>query len=38
MTEGLLPTDVLAAIDAATLKAHPEWPPYFSVVYVPVPD
>ena len=24
-----LPTDVLAAIDDAALKAQPKWPPYF---------
>jgi hypothetical protein len=25
-----LPTEVLAAIDDAALKAQPKWPPYFS--------
>jgi aflatoxin B1 aldehyde reductase len=29
MTEGPLPTDVLAAIDDAALKAMPRWPSYF---------
>jgi aflatoxin B1 aldehyde reductase len=24
-----LPTEVLAAIDEAALKAQPKWPPYF---------
>jgi aflatoxin B1 aldehyde reductase len=27
-----LPTEVLAAIDDAALKAQPKWPPYFSGV------
>jgi aflatoxin B1 aldehyde reductase len=31
-TEGPLPTEVLAAIDDAALKAQPKWPPYFSGV------
>jgi len=30
VTEGPLPTEVLAAIDDAALKAQPKWPPYFS--------
>ena len=30
--EGPLPTEVLAAIDDAALKAQPKWPPYFSGV------
>jgi hypothetical protein len=29
VTEGPLPTEVLAAIDDAALKAQPKWPPYF---------
>jgi hypothetical protein len=29
VTEGPLPTDVLAVIDDAALKAQPKWPPYF---------
>jgi len=32
VTEGPLPTEVLAAIDDATLKAQPKWPPHFSGV------
>src|SRR4030081_1214091 len=32
VTEGPLPTEVLAAIDDAALKAQPKWPPYFSGV------
>jgi aflatoxin B1 aldehyde reductase len=32
VTEGPLPTEVLAAIDNAALKAQPKWPPYFSGV------
>jgi aflatoxin B1 aldehyde reductase len=27
-----LPTEILAAIDDAALKAQPKWPPYFSGV------
>src|SRR5712675_378291 len=34
VTEGPLPTEVLAAIDDAALKAQPKWPPYFSGVSV----
>ena len=30
VTKGPLPTEVLAAIDHAALKAQPKWPPYFS--------
>ena len=29
LTEGPLPTEVLAAIDEASLKAQPKWPSYF---------
>jgi aflatoxin B1 aldehyde reductase len=29
VTEGPLPTDVLTAIDEASLRAQPKWPPYF---------
>jgi aflatoxin B1 aldehyde reductase len=29
VTEGPLPTDVLAVIDDAALRAQPKWPPYF---------
>jgi aryl-alcohol dehydrogenase-like predicted oxidoreductase len=32
VTEGPLPTEVLAAIDDAALRAQPKWPPYFSGV------
>ena len=32
VTEGPLPTEVLAVIDDAALKAQPKWPPYFSGV------
>ena len=32
VTEGPLPTEVLAAIEDAALKAQPKWPPYFSGV------
>ena len=32
VTEGPLPTEVLAAIDDAALKAQPKWPPYFYCV------
>jgi aflatoxin B1 aldehyde reductase len=32
VTEGPLPTEVLAAIDGAALKAQPKWPRYFSGV------
>jgi len=32
VTEGPLPTEILAAIDDAALKAQPKWPLYFSGV------
>ncbi len=32
LTGGPLPTDVLTAIDGASLKAQPKWPHYFAGV------
>ena len=29
VTEGPLPIDVLSAIDEASIRAQPKWPPYF---------